>query len=203
MSTKRQRKMKAKARRHAERSAKPKLVKDQQHVLEPGEARQTIVESVHGDTTRVVLEYQTHSSEYPDGSLGKRIAAEMYGAARMIDIRVLAMQRPGDIIEGEILTPDGRTVLTKWIPLEHELLMLSSRPSTAEDLATLDRYGEAAHEVEPRKAEARRVIAELEARQGVAVKLGEGSVADALARVPEGEAAVESSMPSILEAAQA
>lgn len=179
MASKRQRKMKAKARRHAERSAKPKIVRDQQHVLEPGEARHTIIESVHGDTTRVTLEYQTHSSEYDDGSLGKRIAAEMYGAARMIDVRVLAMQRPGDVVDGELLTPDGRTVLTKWIPLEDELLMLSSRPSTAHDLATLDRYGEPAHEIEPRKAAARERIAQLEAEQQAAEQ------------------------PSILEAAQA
>lgn len=165
MATKRQRKIKAKAQRHAQRKATPKAARDQQRVLQPGEARHTIIESKDGRTVRVVLEYQTHASEYDDQSLGKRIAAEMYGAARMIDVRALAMQRPGDVVDGEILTPDGRTVVTKWIPLEHELLMLSARPSTAQDLATLDRYGEPPEEIEPRKAAARARIAELEAQQ--------------------------------------
>lgn len=125
--------------------------------LTAGDHRRSVVAATDGSYTRVTVEYQSHSADH-DGKVAEAIASEMYGAARLTDLRILAAQRPGDIIEGEILTPDGRLVVERWIPTDGELLMLKARAATIEDLATMDRYGEPPDQIEPRKAEARRML---------------------------------------------
>lgn len=126
--------------------------------LGPGEARVTQIAAKDGSYVRITAEYRSLSV---DGEgVSEMILNGMIGGAKMNDLRILAKQREDEIVRGELLTPDGLTVMEAWLPGDDELIMLKTRTSTLEDLATLPRYGEAEHETEQRKAEARALIAE-------------------------------------------
>lgn len=142
-----------KSNHHRKPQQKAKLV--------PGECRHTIVAGKGGKYVRVQVEYMTYSEELP--GLAKAIRDAMYSAARTTDLRSMAATHRDEIVEGEILTPDGTFVVQAWLPAEGELLILKGRPATVEDIATLDRYAEDPSETEPRKAEARRILAEQQA----------------------------------------
>lgn len=131
--------------------------------LEPGNSRHTVTVEKTGKYVRVQVEYMSYAEHV--GDLGRRIRDAMYSAARMTDLRELAARNPDSIVEGEILVPDGTFVVQSWIPRDGELLVLKGRPSTVEDIATLDRYSEDPSETEGRKAEARRILDELNARE--------------------------------------
>lgn len=125
--------------------------------LDAGESRVTHVAAKNGAYARVTVEYRSHAADEP--GLAQTITDAMHGAARNTDLRALAEQVPELIVEGEILVPDGTHVVEKWIPAEHELLVLKARPAKMEDLAELPIYGEAPGDTDSRKAKARRLLA--------------------------------------------
>lgn len=141
--------------------------------LGPGEARVTQVVSRDGSYVRVMAEYRSLSTN--GEGVPEAITNGMMGGAKIADLRILAQQRADEVERGELLTPDGLTVIEAWLPGDQELIILKSRPSALEDLAELDRYGESPADAEPRKVEARRLIAE---RNGPAVLAGVGDAVD-------------------------
>jgi hypothetical protein len=139
--------------------------------LGPGEARVTQVVARDGSYVRVMAEYRSLSANAE--GVPEAITNGMMGGAKIADLRILAQQRADEVERGELLTPDGLTVIESWLPGEGEIIILKSRPSSIEDLAELPRYGES--DAEPRKAEARRLLAE---RNGPAVLAGVGDAVD-------------------------
>lgn len=136
--------------------------RQQKRPLLRGDGRKTVVTSKDGSYVRVQLEYKTHAQD--EAGLADRLAKVMYDAARTTDLRTVASQRPDDIVEGEILTPDGTFVVESWIPEDKELLILKGRSATVEDLATLERYGEPEDEKFERITQAKQILADREAQ---------------------------------------
>lgn len=109
--------------------------------LGPGEARVTEFADKAGGYTRVVVEYRTRAKDQ-DG-LGRTLLAAMQNAAAQVDVSVYARQREHEIIDGELLTPDGGLVIEKWLPeTDRTLTILKARPATIEDQGRLKAFGE-------------------------------------------------------------
>lgn len=142
--------------------------------LQGGEARVTQVASKDGTYVRITAEYRSLCADGAD--VCAAITSGMIGGAKIADLRILAKQREDEIVRGEILTPDGLTVVEAWIPGDDELIILKSRPSSLEDLATMERYGEHPDDTEARKAEAAKILAERTA--GPAILAGVGDAVD-------------------------
>lgn len=136
----------------------------QKQQLHPGDARKTVVVGPGSKYLRVQLEYMTHAHDEP--GLADTIVNQMYQAARMSDLRVVASQRPDEIREGEILTPDGMLVVETFIQEDDELLILKGRPASLEDQATVDhRWGENEEQKAQRMAQGQEILAQAAAQQ--------------------------------------
>lgn len=129
--------------------------------LQGGMARVTIVESRSDDYVKVKLEYRSHSANGP--GVPQFILQQMVSAAQRADLAILTQQRPDEVVEGETLTPDGKVVLLKWIPLnEDEVIGVEGRPATPEDLASLPMFGESPLDMPERVKKARAAISGIE-----------------------------------------
>lgn len=123
--------------------------------LEPGHT--LITEQQHKDgTVTVRVQYRTYS-QYAEG-MSASIGDAMFGGARNVDARHLAVQQADNIEEGEILTPDATFVVEKWIAQPKELVVLKGRPATMEDLTKLPIYNEKPGTEEARKERARELL---------------------------------------------
>lgn len=131
------------------------------HPIQQGDSRHTVIAHKEGNYVTVRVEYKSIAR---DGQhVAEHILQGMIGAASTADRQVLAVQRKDEIIEGEILTPDGTAVVERWIPEPDELIVLKSRTASLEDLRDLPRYGEDEAGRDARFEEATRRIKERDA----------------------------------------